>query len=958
METSLARRQRHRRNGGKRPRGGNAARTAAVAFPLFLFGSFLLVGMLGFVGAVGAYAFYAQGLPDPQEALDNIEFEQQTVVFDSSGKVELARFGQQKRTLVEYKDLPPVLIDATTSIEDKTYWQNAGFDPLAIIKAGLDTLSGNPRGASTITQQLVRARLLPASAFEGSTYERKIKEIIQSVRLTQAYGEGIEGKQEILTVYLNQNFYGNQSYGVAAAAKSYFGVTDLRKLTIAQAAILAAIPQSPTAFDLVKNAVVETNAKGDEVLVVPADSPIVERRNLVLEAMKLNRVLTATGRRGAITDAQIEKAKKEKVVLAKQATASWRAPHFVWQVRRELGEILCPQEPDNCEKIDTGGYTVYTSLDWNMQKTAEKWVKAAVLAPNQKDPAKYLQALPGKVPYLSWIQKLRGQNIHNGALVAVDYRTGKVLAYVGSASYYGTRKTKQFQPQFDVLADGWRQPGSAFKPINYITGFEDRTMTPATMLMDVTTDFGGGYVPTDADRLERGPLRVRQALQFSLNIPAVKAAVMNGPDHVFDMAKKFGIAFQNRVNQAGSSIALGTLEVHPVDLTSAYGAIANGGVLMPRSTITRISDRDGSQVWPLKGAKSDGTRVVSAQSAYLMTDILLGNTDPDINPYWGKFSVEIDGRRVQAALKTGTTNDTKDLSAYGFVAPSTEKGGPAIAIGVWMGNSDNSKTKGVFSLESTAPLFEAFLEEALRNEEIGGFEQPPGIVEAEVDAFSGMRPGPFSSKTVVEKFIEGTVPNKVDDTKVGMEIDEATGNRWQDGCEGPMVTKGVLDLSEVEAGFPQWQKFNEDWVNRARRGVGVRGGPAKGEKSRTSYFYDFGYAPYGKTWGAPFAPSEVCEPPPPSPSPTEPPVSVPCEPGGVIINPDGTLAVDENGNPIPCPEEPPVDQPTPDPNGEPTPPPEDGATAPPEESPTARGGGRGRGRGRNRPTPSPEESDG
>ena len=935
METSLARRQRHRRNGGKRPRGGSAARKAAVAFPLFLFGSFLLVGMLGFVGAVGAYAYYAQGLPDPEQTLNNIEFEQQTVVFDSSGKVELARFGQQKRTLVGYKDLPPILIDATTSIEDKTYWQNAGFDPMAILSAAYDTVRGAPRGASTITQQLVRARLLPSSAFDGSTYERKIKEIIQSIRLTQAFGEGVEGKQQILTYYLNQNFYGNQSYGVAAAAKSYFGVTDIKDLTLAQAAILAAIPQSPTAFDLVKNAVAETDAKGDEILVVPADSPIVERRNLVLEQMKLNRVLTATGRRGAITIAQLEAAKKEKVVLAKPATSSWRAPHFVWQVRRELGEILCPQDPENCEKIDTGGYTVFTSLDWNMQKTAEKWVKAAVLAPNQKSTANYLKAI--KVPNLDWIQKLRGQNIHNGALVALDYRTGKVLAYVGSASYYGTRKTKQFQPQFDVLADGWRQPGSAFKPINYITGFEDRTMTPATMFMDVTTDFGGGYIPTNADNLERGPVRLRQALQFSLNIPAVKAAMISTPDHVFDVAKRFGIEFQNKVNQAGGSIALGTLEVHPVDLTAAYGAIANGGVLMPRSTIARVVERDGTEYWPGRKAATKGTQVVSEQSAFLMTDILLGNTDPDINPYWGKFSVEVDGKRVAAALKTGTTNDTKDLSAYGFVAPSTDEEGPAIAIGVWMGNSDNSKTKGVFSLESTAPLFEAFLEDALKNEKIGTFNSPPGIVEAEVDAFTGMRPGPFSSKTVVEKFIDGTVPTKVDDTKVGMEIDEATGDRWQDGCEGPRVTRGVLDLTGVEAGFPQWQKFTEDWISRARRGAGVRGGPAKGEKSRTSYFYDFGYAPYGKTWGGWFAPSEVCEPPPPSPTPP-PLIEIPCEPGGVVINPDGTLALDQFGVPIPCPEDPPpVQEPTPDPGGQPSAEPE--PTPPPEE------------------TPAPEESD-
>jgi membrane peptidoglycan carboxypeptidase len=929
MEISLARRQRHRRNGGRRPRGGNATRAVAVAIPLFLFGSFLLVGMLGFVGTVGAYAYYAQGLPEPKEALENIKFEQQTVVFDSSGKVELARFGQQKRTVVEYRDLPGILIDATTSIEDKTYWENAGFDPMAILSAAYDTFRGRARGASTITQQLVRARLLPASAFEGSTYERKIKEIIQSIRPTQAYGEGIEGKQKILTVYLNQNFYGNQSYGVAAAAKGYFGVDSLKDLTLAQAAILAAIPQSPTAFDLVKNAVVEEDENGEEVLVVPSDAPIVLRRNAVLEAMKTNRVLTAAGRRGAVTNGQIEAAKKEKVVLARQPTANWRAPHFVWQVRRELGEILCPTEPDNCEQIDTGGYTVYTSLDWNMQKTAEKWVKAAVLAPNQKSTSNYLKAL--KVPNREWIQGLRGKNIHNGALVAVDYRTGKVLAYVGSASYYAPKKTRQFQPQFDVLADGWRQPGSAFKPINYITGFEDRTMTAATMFMDVTTDFGGGYVPTDADRLERGPIRLRSALQFSLNIPAVKAALISTPDHVFDMAKRFGIEFQSKTNQAGGSIALGTLEVHPVDLTSAYGAIANGGVLMPRTTIARILDREGKQYYPAKNAKNPGTKVVSPQAAYLMTDILLGNTNPDVNPYWGKFSVEIDGKRVQAALKTGTTNDTKDLSAYGFVAPSKEKDGPAIAIGVWMGNSDNSRTKGVFSLESTAPLFESFLEDALRNEKIGTFERPEGIVEAEVDAFSVLRPGPFSSKTVTEMFIDGTVPSKVDDTKIGMEIDQATGGRWAEGCAGPMVTVGVLDLSHVEAGFPGWQKYNEDWINRARRGAGVRGGPAKGEKSRTSYFYDFGYAPYGRTWGAQFAPGRVCEPPPPSPTPGV----IVCEPGGVVLNPDGTVAVDQNGYPIPCPVEPPADpnQPPADPNATVDP----NAQPPPEESPDSDG---------------------
>ena len=173
-------------------------------------------------------------------------------MYDRTGKVELARLGTLRRDVVSFAGIPDETLDATTAIEDQFFWTNPGFDPSAIISAGLDTLSGRPRGASTITQQLVRARLLPPEAFADSTYERKIREIIQSIRLTEAY-PGDKGKQDIITAYLNQNFYGNHTYGVKAAAKGYFGKA-LDELTLAENAILAAIPQSPTKFDLIRNA--------------------------------------------------------------------------------------------------------------------------------------------------------------------------------------------------------------------------------------------------------------------------------------------------------------------------------------------------------------------------------------------------------------------------------------------------------------------------------------------------------------------------------------------------------------------------------------------------------------------------------------------------------------------------------------------------------------------------------
>jgi len=862
MQTSLARRQRRRRNGsGHRPSNGKrAAASFAIAVPLFLFASFLVAGLVGFAGVVSAFTYYSQGLPDPKEVFGNIVFDEETRVYDRTGKVLLATFARERRDVVTFDEIGPVVIDATTSVEDKTFWDNAGFDPAGIISAGLDTLSGNARGASTITQQLVRNRLLPESAFT-STYERKIREIIQSIRLTQAFsGEGQDGKQLIITAYLNDNFYGNNSYGVAAAARSYWGITDLRKLTLAQAAILAGIPQSPTSYDLMRNAVEEELANGKTRLVVPADAPIVLRRNRILELMKTRSVLTA----GQYTTEDYDAAMQEPVVLTPPPNRRMLAPHFVLQARHQLGEILCGAEAaDSCPKVDTGGFRVITSLDWRLQRMAEKWAEAGARAPNSSDTAGYLKRIG--IPYQAWIRNMKGRGVHNAAMAAVDYRTGQVYAYTGSAGFY-LKGNRRFQPQFDVLEDGWRQPGSAFKPINYAIGIEDRTLTASTLFMDVVTDFGGGWTPVDADRLERGPLRLRQAIQVSLNIPAIKAAVRIGPDRVFERAKDFGIRFQKASNPGGASIAIGTVEVHMIDLISAYGAIANSGVLVPRTTILEVKDASGATVWPAEGAKTRGKRVISAQAAFIMTDILASNTDPAQNPFWSKRAIVDGNRRRPAALKTGTTDLTQDLAAVGYLAPPKDPKAPALVVGAWMGNSDfRAPTSGIVALESAASLWQSFLTQASRGTPIATFRKPPGVVQVSVDAFSGMKPGPFSRRTVKEWFIEDTVPTEVDNTKVGIAVDAATGGRWRDGCAGPKQVQGFLNLSRVETDFSAWGRFNRGWAARAARGSGVAGGP---ERTRTTYFYETGvWNPFGSTWGAPFPPAKTCTIPEPSPTP-------------------------------------------------------------------------------------------
>ncbi|HEY5433911.1 MAG TPA: transglycosylase domain-containing protein, partial [Candidatus Limnocylindrales bacterium] len=209
-------------------------------------GTLLFSAAAGGTVAIASYAYFSKDLPDPRQALDALVFTQQTKVYDRTGGVLLASLGTDRRVPVTFAQIPPELVDATTTIEDHTFWDNVGFDPAGFVSAAIDTISGRDRGGSTITQQLVRTRLLPASAFANGPYERKIKEIIQAIRLTEAY-PGRAGKQAIIEAYLNQNFYGNRSYGVAAAARSYFG-KELKDLTLAEAALLAGIPQSPTKF--------------------------------------------------------------------------------------------------------------------------------------------------------------------------------------------------------------------------------------------------------------------------------------------------------------------------------------------------------------------------------------------------------------------------------------------------------------------------------------------------------------------------------------------------------------------------------------------------------------------------------------------------------------------------------------------------------------------------------------
>jgi len=915
----------------RRPTGGRKSGLLKTLV-LLVFGVFALAAMLGFVGVVGGAFVYSDGLKHPSE-LEAIVFAEDTIIYARDGKKVLARLtsGGESRRTIEWEDVPPKLADAVTAVEDKTFWANTGIDPLGIASAAIDTFTGDARGGSTITQQLVRQKLLPDEVVQESSRlgERKIKELIQSVRVTDYY-RGEEGKQDILTAYLNQNFYGNNSYGVRAAAMSYFGIANLDKLSLSQAATLAAIPQAPSTYDLVRNAVEDEDGN----LYVPADSPIVLRRNLVLDLLandSTRRVLSGN----EFSRSQFLEAKNDVLWVKDQSASAWSAPHFVWYVREELREMLCG-EAETCDQLKQGGLRVTTTLDWGIQKKAEKWVQAGTLVPHRSNPQTAAKAI--NVPYSAWIARLRSQNIWNGALSALDYETGEIIAYVGSANYYERKKVnKRMQPQFDILSDGWRQPGSAFKPFTYATGINEKTLTASTMLMDVTTNFGG-YTPTDFNGRERGPLRVRNALQFSLNIPAVKALGLVGEKDVFDKSQEFGMEFQKKRPTAGLAMALGTLEVHPLDLNQAYATMANSGRNVGHTSILKITSVNAANRIDYKYKTPKGNKAISEQAAYVMTDILAGNTDPSVNPVWAENRITTrSGRRRPATLKTGTSNDAKDLNAYGYIAPPSKRGRRdgeyALSVGVWAGNSNSSPVttvaSPVFSLDVAAPIWDAFLTDVTRNWEVRDFRRPSGLTTARVDAWTGFEPSAYSRRQLSELFLRGTSPGR-DPYLKGLKVVKGSDGkwyRWHDSCEGTPKTRGYLVLDDAESHTTSWNDAVNGWIKRARRGIGVGANVASTKRTYTAYFFESYYQPYGQTWGGPFAPTQSCrkapqESPSPSPelSPSPSPSTEPSLPPEVTPEPTEEPTPGPTDEPTPKPTKPP--KPTPEPTPEPTKPPE------------------------------------
>ncbi|HEX5578431.1 MAG TPA: transglycosylase domain-containing protein [Candidatus Limnocylindria bacterium] len=836
-------------------------RRGPAVLPIAIMAAFVALAGALFIGLMGVYAAYANGLPSI-DGLEEFTLDEGSRVVSADG-VELATFAAERREVVPFDEIPELLVNAQVAAEDQTFWTNPCIDLRGIVRAvAQNVITGEQiSGGSTICQQLVRIRLFGADllADPNRIYERKIKEWILALRVGERYA-GQEGKERILEMYMNQVYYGNQAYGIKAAAEAYFG-KDITsddpedQLTVGEAAMLVGLVRSPSALDPTSEAVERTNDRGRTELVVAETAGAKRVQGFVLANMVES---------GYITQAEADAAAAEEIVLAPQRARRYRAPHFVNAVRREAARLLGDEN-----LLDRGGLRIDTTLQYDgYQRAAEKWARVAYDLDRLTDDqlvSRYGQEA------LGWIKQLQGRNINNDALVTLNYRTGAVIAYVGSANYYG-RATPEHQPQFDVAGQAYRQSGSAFKPITYATGFERAVLTPATMIMDVQGEIVDGYTVPNADGGQRGPVRIRDALKYSWNIPVAKAQQMIGTENVVDMAERLGLDWDPRQEDevAVPSLTLGTIGVHQIDLASAYGALANGGVRADTYMIETITDRNGTVIYDHAQDAAAPQRVLSEQAAYLVTDILADNTDPAQNAIWGsRFQLQTDAGRRPATLKTGTTNDFRDLQAFGFLAPDQDPTvtDGALVTGVWVGNSDFSPIADVFAADGPTFIWHDYMAEVTEAAELPlrDFPRPDGIAEVEVDAMSGQLPGPLTRSTVTELFATSNQPQQEDTVHERFQIEAESGRIWQEGCGDVRETASAagniyLDLVGWERAQPTWERANRRWIERWRGNEGSLGrSPAPRLDAR-------------------LAPTERCTPgefptstPTPSPSPTPSP---------------------------------------------------------------------------------------
>ncbi len=761
----------------------------------------LSIGFLGAIAAIGLvfaiFAHYGKDLPDYTQ-LKNYQPPIITRIYAGDGRL-LAEYAQERRVFVPVEVIPKQVKDAFIAAEDQNFYTHSGVDPMAIARAVVTNLKGGRMvGASTITQQVAKNFLLT----NERSIERKIKEAILATRMEEAMS-----KDQILELYLNEIYLGQRSYGVAAAAQTYFN-KKLDDLNIAEAAYLAALPKAPNNYHPIR--------KHDAA---------VARRNWVIDRMLDE---------GFITASQADLSKNMALAMTlKDESDVVSAPFFAEEVRREL------QAKYGKDSLYEGGLAVRTSLDPRLQDIALKALRNGLIEYDKRHgwrgPVSHLDNLddwtaqlanidePGDMPdewrlgvvlsvnetkaevglaenktldlalqSVSWAREcvnecyglgpeitavsqvlkkgdvilveqtgktwtLRQIPAVQGALVALDPHTGRVLAMQGGWKF-------SVFNQYNRVTQAQRQPGSAFKPFIYLAAL-DKGFTPATRVLDAPFTFeqspGNFWSPTNYSGQFYGPTPIRVGVEKSRNLMTVRLADHLGMPTVIDYAKRFGIADEMKPYL---SYALGAGETTLMKLTTAYGMLVNGGKKITPTMIDRIQDRRGKTIfsydnrpcpncgdlirWDGQNAPlipDDREQIADERTAYQMVSILEGVVQRGTAAKLASLGRPLAG-------KTGTTNKSKDTWFVGF--------SPDLVVGVFVGFDDpKSLGKRETGSSTAAPIFGDFMAEALKDTPPMPFRVPAGVKNVRINADTGRAAQAGDKHIIWEAFVTGTEPN-------------------------------------------------------------------------------------------------------------------------------------------------------------------------------------------------------
>ena len=640
----------------------------------------IVLCFLSFLGLGSVFAWYSKDLPNPEKIRER-DVAESTRIYDRTGTILLYEIhGEQRRTIVPLKDIPKHMINATIITEDRGFYSHKGLDFKGIARATLTNLLRGDlkgQGGSTITQQFIKNAILT----NEKKLNRKIKEAILAFQIERKFS-----KDEILQLYFNEIPYGSNVYGIEAASNFYFGKR-AKDLSLAEAAILAALPQRPTYYSPYG-----TNTE-----------ELFSRQQYILDQMTQENV---------ITQEAAETAKSEKLTF-KSRIENIRAPHFVFYVRTVLEEKF----RENI--VEQGGLRVITTLDINKQIAAEEAIRLNM-------------------------EKVEQYGGSNAALTALDTRTGQILAMVGSRNYFDTEHDGNVNV---TLAN--RQPASSIKPLIYASAFA-KGYTPRTMIFDLARDFPtetGKYHPRNYDLREHGPVEMQKALAGSLNIPAVMTLYLTGIDTVLNNAEKFGYSTLRDRSRFGLALVLGGAEVKLLEHTAAFATFAREGEYHKPTPILRIEDKQGKV---LNEFHDQPKQVFDAQ-VLRQLNAILSNDALRAFIFGARGKLTLPDR--PAAAKTGTTNDYRDAWAMGYT--------PSIAAGVWVGSNDNSEMKkGADGSVIAAPIWNQFMQEALKDTPVETFKKPDPIkttkprLRGEIDTLLKKKVDKITGKIIPDECIK------------------------------------------------------------------------------------------------------------------------------------------------------------------------------------------------------------